>query len=191
MAATRPPRAPAKKIQEPIVNKATLLTLLFLGLALAAYNLALMTTTAGDLSGLTQSWETLQMNYATPRNAYVPVEKPVVATEPTPVILASVVKYREGEEALLQQDLIAPIISYDEVTAGPRLKAMLIERKNASSKDVSVRLFYVDGTESSYLWPSSNSSNGRWTPPCAPTAGTVTEDLPLCPERFQKASLIP
>lgn len=185
MPTIRKPR-PVKKIApERIVTRNTTIVLLLAGLMLAAGNLALMTSKTGTLSGLSESWTDLQENYAMPREM-PSFEEPEPVKDPAPIVLASVVSYRDGEESMLSEMLVAPVLSYYDMVDGPKLKALLIERKNAGSKDVNLRLFFADGKEVAYLWPSTHSKDGHWVPPCAARMEDVTEDLPRCPERFQE-----
>jgi len=184
MPSPRKPRAEKKIVPERIVTRNTTVVLLLAGLMLAAGNLALMTSKTGTLSGLSESWTGLQENYAMPR-IMPSFEEPVVERDPAPVVLASVVSYRDGEESMLSEMLVAPVLAYYDLVDGPELKALLIERKNAASKDVNLRLFFADGKEIAYLWPSTHSEDGHWVPPCAASVEDVTEDLPRCPERFQ------
>jgi len=187
MATKRAPRTTASATKKPaaVITRATALALLVAGLALSAYNLALMTAKTGSLYGITDSWMTLKENYAMTGTGE-PIPEPVIEDlKPAPIVLSSVVAYRDGEEALLQENLVAPVLSYYEVAEGPYPKALLIERKNAGSRDVNVRLFFSDGVETAHLWPSTNAVDGRWVPPCAPTLEEVTEAAPLCPARFR------
>jgi hypothetical protein len=124
-----------------------------------------MTSTTGRADGMGAAFADSQRNYADRRVQPAPPAPPApTCAEPAPPVLYSVVKYREGEEATLRANLAEPLLAY---YAGkqPSLSAVLIERKNASSKDVNVRLFFADGTETSYLWPSTHSQDGMWTPP--------------------------
>lgn len=161
---------------------------LLIGLALSAYNLSLMTTTKGSLNGMTGAFSQFQQNYAmrrTPAPAVKPVQEAPKCEEPQPPVVFSIVKFREGEEAMLRTNLAEPLSAYYAEARWPvALSAALVERKNASSRDVNVRLFFADGTESSFLWPATNSKDGWWTPPCTSDAATAGANLPLCPPSF-------
>ena len=162
---------PPKKQPKSEVPKLAPMVALLIGLVLSAYNLSLMTSTSGRADGLDDALEQSQLNYRDRGSAPAPkppTPEPAQRCEPPrPPVLFSVVKYREGEEASLQANLVAPLMSYYAGAGQSTLSAVLIERKNASSRDVNVRLFFVDGTETSYLWPSTNSKDGVWTPPDA------------------------
>lgn len=154
---------PPKKQQNPVPKTAPMIALL-IGLVLSAYNLSLMTSASGRATGLDAALTQSQRNYAERRVTPLPPAPPAPACPmQRPPTLFSVVKYREGEEASLRMNLVAPLMQYYEGRSG--LLALLIERKNASSKDVNVRLFFADGTETSYLWPSTHSTDGVWTQP--------------------------
>ncbi len=100
---------------------------------------------------------------------------------PIPPVLTSVVKFRDGELESMQANLINPMMDfYATEPLSHALTAVLVERKNASSQDVNVRLFFANGEELAYLWPSTHSKDGVWTPPCARDVATATIDLPLC-----------
>lgn len=162
--------------------RALLLAVLLLGLALSAINLALMTTNVGTLEGLRGSFADLQSNYAS-RRVPPPAPVPQPAPPQAPVIF-SVVRFQDdGEEARLRMDLAAPIVEYYGETQWPApLTALLIERRNASSRDVNVRIFFGDGSETAFFWPSTNSVDGKWVPPCSPAGDTPDE--PICPPTF-------
>lgn len=164
------------------------LVVLLAGLALSAYNLSLMTSKTGALVGVTQSYEGLQRNYGVPR-VPAPAPQPQVRfepqPEPAPPVVFSVARYREGEDAALRANLAEPLAAfYQEMRAPSPLAAALIERKNPSSKDVNVRLFFADGTERAFLWPSTNAQDGKWIPPCAGDPAAPASGLPACPPRF-------
>ena len=138
---------------------------LLIGLVLSAYNLSLMTSASGRATGLDAALTQAQQNYAERRVTPTPPPPPPAACpQQRPPALFAVVKFREGEEASLRANLVAPLMQYYEGRQ-PALLALLIERKNASSRDVNVRMFFSDGTETSYLWPSTHSSGGVWTQP--------------------------
>jgi hypothetical protein len=83
--------------------------------------------------------------------------------KPVPPVVWSVVKFRPGEQESLQSNLVGPLLA-DSLSNGPEYSTVLIERKVASSKQVTVRLFLKDGTEQSYLWPLTHASKeGTWT----------------------------
>jgi len=182
-----PPKKPVAPKKTNTPNAAPLAALL-IGLALSAYNLALMTSAKGNLDGMTRSFSQVQDNYAM-RRSPMPVVKPVQEApkceEPKPPVVFSVVKFREGEEALLRANLAEPLAAFYAESRWPvAVSAVLIERKNASSKDVSVRIFFADGVEGTFLWPSTNAENGMWTPPCTIDQAKATVDAPLCPPTF-------
>ena len=145
---------------------------LLLGLVLSAYNLSLMTSAAGRADGLDAALSQSQRNYAD-RRLPPPAAPAMMEAQrcepPAAPVLFSVVKYREGEEATLRSDLVAPLMAYYAGQQDPKLVALLVERKNASSRDVNVRLFMSDGSEASYLWPSTHSQDGVWVPAMPPT----------------------
>jgi hypothetical protein len=177
--------ASSKKKASWGVPKPLPIVALLVGLALSVYNLSLMTTQAGTLSGVSQSFQELQANYAsrTTPQPRPPSERAVET--PAPPVVFSVVMFRDGEEASLRTNLAEPLAAfYQEMRSPAALSAALIERKNASSKDVSVRLFFADGKERAFLWPSSNSQDGRWVPPCAGDPAAPAAGLPACPPRF-------
>lgn len=93
-------------------------------------------------------------------------EQPAAEEKPSPKVLTSVVKFRDGEQEALQHNLLVPLLSYYEAEPQPSpLSAVLVERKLAASKEVNVRLFFADGSETSYLWPSTHSNkDGLWIP---------------------------
>lgn len=159
-----------------------LIVMLLLGLTLSAINLALMTANVGTLTGLRESFSDLQSNYATRRIAPQPIPVPAQVMPQVPVIF-SVVKYRDAEEAAsLRMDLATPIVEFYGESPWPApLTALLIERKNAGSRDVNVRIFFGDGSETSYLWPSTNSVDGKWLPPCSASGAP---EQPMCPPVF-------
>lgn len=158
-------RATSKKKASQIAHESArriLLALLLLCLGLSCVTLALMITNVGTLDGLRGAFAELQVNYATRREA-PPIAKEPVA--PAPPVLFSVVRFREGEEARIRMDLIEPLLAHYARTPFPSaLAAMLIERRNPGSRDVRVRLFFGDGTETSYLWPSTHAEDGKWVP---------------------------
>lgn len=161
---------------------------LLVGLALSVYNLSLMTTQSGRLVGVTQSFEGLQRNYAERRTqAPAPAPEPpaLPPEEPAPPVVFSVVRYRAGEEAALRANLAEPLAAfYREMRAPSPLAAALIERRNASSRDVNVRLFFTDGSEHAFLWPAADAQDGKWIPPCAGDLTAPASGLPACPPAF-------
>lgn len=181
MAASR--QKPKAKLSPASASlRALLVVMLLLGLTLSAINLALMTANVGTLTGLRESFSDLQSNYAMRRIAPQPAPVPAQVMPQVPVIF-SVVKYRDAEEAAtLRMDLATPIVEFYTESPWPApLTALLIERKNAGSRDVNVRIFFGDGTETSYLWPSTNAIDGKWVPPCS-TSGVPEQ--PMCPPMF-------
>lgn len=181
---TAPRRRPKTKLSTTSAPFRVLLVgMLLLGLTLAAINLALMTANVGTLTGLRESFADLRSNYASRRFAPQPAPAPEQVVPQAPVIF-SVVKYHDaGEEARLRMDLAAPIVEfYGESQWPTQITALLIERKNPSSRDVNVRIFFGDGTETSYLWPSTRSAEGKWVPPCSPSG--LSSALPMCPPTF-------
>ncbi|HSD11946.1 MAG TPA: hypothetical protein VLC10_00160 [Patescibacteria group bacterium] len=160
---------------------------LLVGLALSVYNLSLMTSKTGALAGVSSSFADLQRNYASRRVA-PPTPQPAparVQEEPAPPVVFAVVRYRDGEEATLRANLAEPLAAfYQEMREPSPLAAALVERKNAASKDVNVRLFFKDGSERTFLWPSSNAQDGKWVPPCAGDPAAIAAGLPVCPPRF-------
>lgn len=157
---------PPKKNNEDVkdVSSSFAMIVLLVGLGLSALNLWYMTDRSGTLAGVLSSMQSLQANYgsrlAPPPSPPKPEIEPVARQ---PVVLWSVAKYRDGEEASLQLRLVVPLlVHYSSAENAP--KAVLIERKNPGSKDVNVRLFFTDGSETSYLWPSTHSNqDGVWT----------------------------
>jgi hypothetical protein len=181
MATTRKTAKP-KKDQPSMSFRMLLIVMLLLGLTLSAINLALMTANVGTLTGLREAFADLQANYASRRIASQPVPTPEPPM-PQPPVIFSVVKYRDAsEEARLRMDLAGLIVEYYGESPWPApLTALLIERKNAGSRDVNVRIFFGDGSETSYLWPSTNAVDGKWVPPCS-TSGSP--DQLMCPPMF-------
>lgn len=157
--------------------------MLLLGLTLSAVNLALMTANVGTLTGLRESFANLQGNYASRRNAPQPLPSPEPAAISQASVIFSVIRYNdENEQTRLRMDLAAPIAEFYAESPWPAaLTALLIERKNAGSRDVNVRLFFGDGSETSFLWPSTNSSDGKWLPPCSASG---MPDRQACPPMF-------
>lgn len=161
---------------------------LLIGFALSVYNLSLMTSKTGALAGVSSSFADLQRNYASRRTA-PPAPQPAPTRlqqeESAPPVVFAVVRYREGEEAALRANLAEPLAAfYQEMRAPSPLAAALVERKNAASKDVNVRLFFMDGSERAFLWPSSNAQDGKWVPPCAGDPAATAAGLPACPPLF-------
>lgn len=151
---------PKKKNEVRDVSASFSMIILLVGLGLSALNLWYMTDRSGTLAGALQSLQSLQMNYG---QRHAPAKEPVVeAPAPQPLVVWSVAKYRVGEEATLQMNLVVPLLMHYS-TMGDAPKAVLVERKNPSSKDVNVRLFMADGTETSYLWPSTHAVDGVWS----------------------------
>lgn len=147
----------SKAVDASTVTSTLALGVLLAGLMLSAYNLSLVVGQSGTLSGLQSSWEDLRNNYAS-----VGTAKDLTPERPLPPVLWSVVKFRDGEREELQLRLVGPFLSY-AVASGPEVEALLIERKNPSSRDVSARVFMKDGTETSYLWPSTHADkDGFW-----------------------------
>ncbi len=152
---------PKKKNEVKDVSASFSMMVLLVGLGLSALNLWYMTDRSGSLAGALSSLQSLQMNYG---RRMSPVQEPAVETPAAaqPLVMWSVAKYRPGEEATLQMNLVVPLLMH-YAPMGETLKAVLVERKNPASRDVNVRLFMADGTESSYLWPSTHAENGVWT----------------------------
>lgn len=169
--------------------------ILLLGLGLAFTNLVYMTEHTGSVVALWTSLDQLSENYRlNGRGRRAPMmaelkemaEKLVIEKEseaPRAVVVYSVISYREGERETLAQRLAAPLVDYYHDAGGePRLDVVLIERKNAGSKDVNVRLFFSDGTEERFLWPRTHSEDGWWLPPCV--IQTSNGEEKACPARF-------
>ena len=156
------------------------LGVLLLGLVLAASNLWLMTGQTGSLNGLRESWQSLLGNYGAHRAAK-PAPQP--APEPEKPSVKLLYSVANGEDVLpgLQEKLADPIVDYYKMS-GAELSAVLIERKQPLSKVVRVRLFFVDGSESEFLWPFTDKASDWWVPPC--TLGEPEPDLPACPADF-------
>lgn len=160
------------------------LAVLLSGLGLSAYNLLLMTSEVGTLTGLQQSWQILMHNYGSRRGpATEPVPAVSAATEPSVRLLYSVTG---GESVVpgLQEKIADPIVDYHRL-AGTALDAVLIERKLPLSKFVRVRLFFTDKSESEFLWPYGGADDDWWVPTC--TLAEPTADEPLCPPAFLEA----
>jgi hypothetical protein len=148
---------------------------LVVGLLLAFMFLAFMTATVNSIVRLSQAVGDMRIDIAGLRqmiateNASLAAGQKAAAevpAKPLPPVLFSVVRFGAGEQATLDSDLVGPLLSYyAAATEGSPLSAVLIERKNVASHDVNVRLFFADGTETDYLWPSTHSSAGIWTPP--------------------------
>ena len=160
------PKAKKKQKQHPVqfgardITGNIALAFLAVGLCLAAYNLSLTVRQSGSFEGLQDSLSLLETNYS----AVLTTAEPQPVAKPMPAVLFSVVKFREGEEASLRMHLVGPLIARS-LDVGPELSAVLFERKNAGSRDVLVREFRADGTEASYLWPSTHAdANGFWVP---------------------------
>ena len=118
--------------------------------------------------------------------------KPAPVPKALPPVLTSVVKFHPGELESMQLNLVNPLMAfYADEPAAHALTAMLIERKIPSSTNVNVRLFFADGTETSYLWPNTHAKNGIWTPPCARDSASVTPELPLCVPDLGSATASP
>lgn len=160
-----------------------LIVMLLLGLTLSAINLALMTANVGTLTGLREAFFELQGNYASRRTMPEPQPEPEPVVLPQAPVIFSVVRYRDaGEEAMLRMNLAAPIVEFYGESPWPApLTALLIERKNAGSRDVNVRIFFGDGSETAYLWPSTNAVGEKWVPPCSASGAP---DQPMCPPIF-------
>lgn len=158
------PAMPSKKPKNEFPKAAPMIALI-VGLALSAYNLSLMTSAWGRAEGLDDALTQSQRNYVARRPAPAPAAP--VCEAPKPSVLFSVVRYRDGEEAALRANLADPLLAYYGSGSRTPLQAVLIERKNAASRDVNVRLFFADGTETTYLWPSTHAKDGVWTPPDA------------------------
>lgn len=151
---------PKKKNEVKDVSTSFSMLMLLVGLGLSALNLWYMTDRSGSLAGALSSLQSLQMNYG---QRHAPAKEPAVeAPVPQPIVVWSVAKYRDGEETMLQTNLVVPLLMH-YAPMGGTLKAVLVERKNPSSKDVNVRLFMADGTETSYLWPSTHAEGGDWS----------------------------
>jgi len=111
------------------------------------------------MSSLEESRQILQSNY----DDLLSLTEQKADARPMPPVLWSVVKFRSDEQESLRLHLVGPMLAYS-MTSGPALSAVLIERKNASSKDVLVREFFNDGTEDSYFWPTKHASkDGFWS----------------------------
>lgn len=159
--------------------------MLLFALALAAVNFNLMTVRFGTLFGLERSWNEFLEGYSARR--YTVAAPEPSESEPAADVLISDVSGKVAAEDVWQDRLVEPLTEYYKLTDA-QLKVMLLERKNAGSDDVNVRLFFEgrDG-EVSYLWPSTNSRNGWWTPPCG-TEDDVAEGLSddVCPEEWMR-----
>ena len=185
---TSPAGGKSRRFAWTVPKPLPIITLL-IGLALSVFNLWLMTSQAGTLSGVTESFDVLQKNYAqrttSPQKSAPPDAMVKKEAETKPVVMFSVVKFRDGEEGALRSALTEPLTAfYAEARWPVPLTAVLVERKNASSKDVNVRLFFSDGSEQAYLWPSKNSDGGKWVPPCSADPVAASTNLPLCPPIF-------
>ncbi len=160
----------AKKLTAPDfqIPQSAAWLVLFLALALSVISLCTfrnMRRVAYEMSGNIQALQLRLAHEGTLLDdATAPKPEPP-APKPAIKVLTSVVKFREGEQEKLQQNLLVPILSYYESEPQPSaLSAVLIERKIASSRDVNVRLFFEDGGEASYLWPSTHAKDGLWVP---------------------------
>ena len=137
--------------------------MLFLSFTLAILSICTYKSMRLATNEMTGTIRDLQLQRAHQQSLLTAALAPKPPEKPTAKILTSVVKFREGELEKTQQNLIIPLLAfYDEQPEA--LSAVLIERKNTSSKDLNVRLFFADGKETSYLWPSTHSKNGIWTP---------------------------
>ncbi len=166
--------------------------ILFLCLALACLSIATFKSMRGTMSDMAITIHNLQIERAHAREQLTVATAPKPALKVMPPVLTSVVKFRTGELEMMQLNLVNPLTTfYADEPAAHALTATLIERKVASSKDVNVRLFFADGTETSYLWPNTHAKNGVWTPPCARNAASVTPALPLCAYAANTASTAP
>ena len=147
---------------------AGIITLIALGIA--SYNITL----AYDLRKTSESLydgAILSRDITAPRPA---IRKPVVTKQDMPV-LWSTVTLREGERESLEANLVAPLLADAKETNAPWV-AMMVERKNAASRVVNVRLWDKDGAETSYLWPTTHADeNGMWIPEL-PVSELPTED---------------
>jgi hypothetical protein len=142
---------------------------LFLCFTLATLSICSFKNMRSATSAMAETIHSLRLQRAHQRVLLSIAQEPKpepAAQKPMPKILTSVVKFREGELEQVQQKLIIPLLAFNggQPEANP-LSALLIERKIASSKDLNVRLFFEDGTEASYLWPSTHSKDGVWTAP--------------------------
>jgi hypothetical protein len=157
------------------------LVVLLVGLALAAFNLLLMTTEVGTHVGLQQSWQTLMTNYASRTSG--DKQSAAFAPETSESAVRLLYSVTGGEAVLpgLQEKIADPIVDY-HLLAEQKLDAVLIERKLPLSKFVRVRLFFADRTESEFLWPYAGADEDWWVPPCSPDP--ADDETPVCPASF-------
>lgn len=180
--ATKKQARSAQGTPEPLALVA-LLTVL----ALSAVNFWLMALQANMLFEVNDSFQRLQRNYARMSETVAPPPEKAAKSErePLPALLFSIAGDRGGEETSLRARLAEPLVAFYAETRWPvPLAAALVERRNPSSRDVNVRLFFSDGSEQSYLWPSTHAKDGKWVPPCTSDLSRSSPDLPICPTMF-------
>jgi hypothetical protein len=115
------------------------------------------------------------------RRAAAEKEKPPPPARPP--ILWSVVQFREGEQAAIESNLAGPLLDW-QLSRDLKPTAVLIERRQPTSINVSARLFLEDGTENQFYWPESGSvMEGLWLPPCGPNS-PEGEPAVTCPPEF-------
>ncbi|MEK9152567.1 MAG: hypothetical protein AAB692_04320 [Patescibacteria group bacterium] len=150
-----------RKKKHAIGNLKLSLAMLLFALALSAINLEYATSRVGTLDASQQA----SSGFSAVDAAYVP-KPPEESSVPETAVLFDDVSGKAAADPVIQSNLLDPLVDYYSM-AGPSLKAVLIERKNAASEDVRVRLFFDgENQDVSFLWPSQRSSGGWWTPPC-------------------------
>jgi hypothetical protein len=161
------------------------------GLALAALNLVIIVQSTGRVSGLEQAQNQLLSNYSRSvekQSELAAFQKKLQETPPPtpdPVVLWSVVEFSDqGEQMAITANLVKPLLDW-HLAVGPRPEALLVERRFATSENVSLRLFFEDGSEQSFLWPEEGAAaDTLWLPPCGPNSPEGLERPVACPTQF-------
>lgn len=190
---TDDPHASGDRALRKLKRLEGLVLVLFFLMALLAFALMQFMTNAwheAKAAKIAQFYAELRLTHARSMARHqAAVQNEVAPPVSMPAILTSVVRFQEGEEMLLQKNLIAPLLAFDSMMTEPKLEAVLIERTNASSRDVRVRLFTKDGAETGYLWPSTHSEEGMWVSDCVDTIEEIDVRHPtLCPEGYVRPS---
>lgn len=178
-----PHAAPLRRRKSLIapVSAAMSYSMLIICLSLSVTNLLFMTSVTSQWNAVSAAWAETLKNYGA-----VTTDAPHAAVATSPSALDQVTMLYSvagGTDIIpdLESRVVAPAVAYYEAVGQP-LKATLIERKNASSKSVLMRLFFLDDSEQDVVVPFTGA-DGEWFLPDCDASVQASSDR-ACPKEF-------